>query len=290
MHHERTIPPTRSTRPYGIIRTNRFLLPPVRWLEELADRLGPARAHRFGHGDHDHGESATDAEADVLAAIRECAGKIHEMLSHDHGVFAVEFVGSTGGGKTKLIEELLERAPEDEQIGAIVGDVAGEDDATRLREYGIPVENVNTGKECHLDPGGIETALSGFDLELLDTLYVENVGNMVCPADFPLGATVRVLVVSTTEGDDVVAKHPLLVQKCDAAVVNKVDLAEAVGTDLDRVRADLGRVAPDVPVFETDASTGAGVDELADFLESKRGKHGHDGHDHEHDRVHHPGE
>ncbi|MDR5672185.1 Ni2+-binding GTPase involved in regulation of expression and maturation of urease and hydrogenase [Halalkaliarchaeum sp. AArc-CO] len=284
MHYERTI------RPIRLYRTNRATLPPVRWLEELADRLGAARAHRFGHGDHDHGESATDAEADVLAAIRERAGEIHETLAHDHGVFAVEFVGSTGGGKTKLIEELLERAPTDEQIGAIVGDVAGEDDATRLREYGIPVENVNTGKECHLDPGGIETALSAFDLEELDTLYVENVGNMVCPADFPLGATVRVLVVSTTEGDDVVAKHPLLVQKCDAAVVNKVDLAEAVGTDLDRVRADLARVAPDVPVFETDASSGAGVDELGDFLESKRGEHGHHGHDHEHDRVHHPGE
>ena len=287
MQYENTITPTR------LYRTNRSTLPPVRWLEELADRLGPSRAHRFGHGDHDHGESPTDAEADVLAAIREHAGEIHETLSHDHGVFAVEFVGSTGGGKTKLIETLLERAPPDEQIGAIVGDVAGEDDATRLREYGIPVENVNTGKECHLDPGGIETALSAFDLGDLDTLYVENVGNMVCPADFPLGATVRVLVVSTTEGDDVVAKHPLLVQKCDAAVVNKVDLADAVGTDLDRVRDDIDRVAPDVPVFETDASTGEGVDELAEFLESKRGEHGHGGHDHadhDHDRVHHPGE
>ena len=300
MHYERT------TLPIRLYRTNRADLPPVRWLEQLADRLGPARAHRFGHGDHDHGESATDAEADVLAAIRERAGDIHETLSHDHGVFAVEFVGSTGGGKTKLIEELVERAPADDRIGAIVGDVAGEDDATRLREYGIAVENVNTGKECHLDPGGIETALDAFDLEKLDTLYVENVGNMVCPADFPLGATVRVLVVSTTEGDDVVAKHPLLVQKCDAAVVNKVDLAEAVGTDLDRVRADLGRVAPEVPVFETDAKSGAGVDELAEFLESKRTKHdcghdhGHDhgeheyghehGHDDEHDRVPHSSE
>ncbi|AUX08252.1 hydrogenase nickel incorporation protein HypB [Halalkaliarchaeum desulfuricum] len=282
MHYQRTITPTPPTRLYGTARTNRHPLPPVRWLEELADRLGPARAHRFGHGDHGHGESATDAEADVLAAIRERADEIHETLTHDHGVFAVEFVGSTGGGKTKLIEELLERAPADDRIGAIVGDVAGEDDATRLREYGIPVENVNTGKECHLDPNGIETALSAFDLEKLDTLFVENVGNMVCPADFPLGATVRVLVVSTTEGDDVVGKHPLLVQKCDAAVVNKVDLAEAVGTDLDRIRGDIDRVAPDLPVFETDASTGAGVEELADFLESKRNGHDH-GHDDEHD-------
>ncbi|MFP4529799.1 MAG: hydrogenase nickel incorporation protein HypB [Halodesulfurarchaeum sp.] len=212
----------------------------------------------------------SDAEADVLAAIRERAGELHETLVHSHGVFAVEFVGSTGGGKTRLIEELLERAPADERIGAVVGDVAGEDDATRLREYGIPVENINTGKECHLDPEGVGTALAGFDLEALDTLYVENVGNMVCPADFPLGASLRILVVSTTEGDDVVAKHPLLVQAVDAAVINKIDLAEAVGTDLDRVRRDIKRAAPELPVFETNARDGAGVADLVTFLRSQR--------------------
>lgn len=241
---------------------------PSRW-------IGPARAHRFGYHGGDHAEGHSDAEADVLAAIRERAGEIHETLAHDHDVFAVEFVGSTGGGKTRLIEQLLERSPPEERIGAIVGDVAGEADARRLREYGIPVENVNTGKECHLDPDGVGASLSAFDLSSLDTLYVENVGNMVCPADFPLGASVRILVVSTTEGDDVVGKHPLLVQACDAAVVNKVDLADAVGTDIERIRADIDRVAPDIPVFETDAREGGGVDDLHAFLGNVREEHAH---------------
>ncbi len=245
-----------------------------------SDQRGLARAHRLGHEDFGTDAGGSDAEADVLAAIREQAGDLHETLVHEHGVFAVEFVGSTGGGKTRLIEELLDRAPAAEEIGAIVGDVAGEDDATRLREYGIPVENINTGKECHLDPDGVGSALSAFDLHRLDTLYVENVGNMVCPADFPLGASLRILVISTTEGDDVVGKHPLLVQAVDAAVVNKIDLAEAVGTDLDRVRGDIKRAAPELPVFETNARDGEGVDGLAAFLRSHRQAEGPHSHTH----------
>ncbi|MFW6458168.1 MAG: hydrogenase nickel incorporation protein HypB [Halodesulfurarchaeum sp.] len=256
--------------------------------------IGPIRAHRLGH-DRESGAGVSDAESDVLAAIEARAGEIHETLAHDHDVFAVEFVGSTGGGKTALIKGLIERAPEGERIGAVVGDVAGEDDATRLREHGIPVQNVNTGKECHLDPDGVGAALQAFDLGDLDRLFVENVGNMVCPADFPLGASERILVVSTTEGEDVVNKHPLLVQAVDAAVINKVDLAEAVGTDIDRTRRDLKRVAPEIPIFETNAKDGEGVDDLADYLRSKQQASGHvharetaggEGQVHEHSHPH----
>jgi hydrogenase nickel incorporation protein HypB len=289
MSHELTTGPDRidvSNRTFGWVDGLGIVLERV---------LGPIRAHRLGHDDFGTDSSGSDAEADVLAAIRERAGELHETLVHDHGVFTVEFVGSTGGGKTRLIEELLERAPADEEIGAIVGDVAGEDDAKRLREYGIQVENINTGKECHLDPDGVGAAIPDFDLHALDTLYVENVGNMVCPADFPLGASLRVLVVSTTEGDDVVGKHPLLVQSVDAAVINKVDLAAAVGTDLDRLRDDIERAAPDLPVFETNARDGVGIDDLRSFLESHRGSgHDHDHADiraadgHGHDHVDHP--
>ena len=246
-----------------------------RSLDRLFD-VGPLRLHRFGHDhDHDGDDSATDVEGDVLAAVRERAGEIHERLAHDHGVYAVEFAGSTGGGKTLLLERLIERAPEDERIGVVVGDVAGEDDARRLREHGVAVANVNTGKECHLDPTLVSDSLESFDLEALDTLYLENVGNMVCPADFPLGTTRRVLVVSTTEGDDVVRKHPMLVQTADAVVINKVDLAEAVGTDIDRIRADVDDVAPETQVFETDARSGEGIDALAAELEDGRDHHHH---------------
>lgn len=236
--------------------------------------IGPLRAHRFGHDDHDY--DGDDAEADILAQFAEQAEDLHERVVHEHGLFVAEFLGATGAGKTRLIERLIERAPEDETIGVIVGDVAGEDDATRFRERGAQVANVNTGKECHLDPEFVERGLSELNLEALDTLYIENVGNMVCPADFPLGAQARVLVVSTTEGDDVVRKHPLLFQACDATVINKTDIADAVGSDLDLMESDVDDIAPEMPVFRTDAEHGDGVDDLLAFLDERGHAHAHD--------------
>lgn len=270
---------------------HRILQTPALFDDLVDSMISPIRLHRFGH-DHDAAERASDVEADVLAAVRERASEIHETLAHEHGVYCVEFAGSTGGGKTRLIERLIERAPDGATVGAVVGDVAGEDDAARLRERGIQVENVNTGKECHLDPTLVSEAIESFDLAELDTLYLENVGNMVCPADFPLGANRRVLVVSTTEGDDVVRKHPMLVQTADLVAINKVDVAEAVGTDIDRIRADVETVAPGTPVFETDAKHDVGVDALAETLTDNHDHHGsgeehqdHDrsGHHHQHD-------
>ncbi|MFC7134519.1 MULTISPECIES: hydrogenase nickel incorporation protein HypB [Salinibaculum] len=249
-----------------------------RLLDALVGDPLVARTHRFGHGDDGHD---TDGDADdVLAQFREQARDLHERVVHDHGVFAVEFLGATGGGKTTLVERLLERAPDEERIGVVVGDVAGDDDASRFRSHGVAVANVTTGKECHLDPGLLEDAIDEFDLGSLDRLYVENVGNMVCPADFPLGAQARVLVVSTTEGDDVVRKHPLLFEACDAAVVNKVDIADAVGADVATMREDVAEVAPDMPVFETNARADEGVDALADFLAEVRTSGHHHAHAH----------
>jgi len=250
----------------------------LRIVEELVSGIGlPLRAHRGGHVHGEHGEhseaSGTVDEDDVLAAIRREAERLHEHLSHEKGVFVVEVMGSTGSGKTAILERIIENAPSEERIGVIVGDVAGEDDARRYRSLGVDVANVNTGKECHLDPTLVEQALDTFDLEALDTLYVENVGNMVCPADFPLGAEARLLVVSTTEGDDVVRKHPLLFQAADAAVVNKTDIADAVGADVARMEADVAEVAPDLPLFSTSAAENTGIDELEAFLAEVRTHH-----------------
>lgn len=239
----------------------------------LGDLGVPLQCHRFGHShDHDHDDTEAD-EDDVLAAIRREAGRLHERLAHDHDVFVVEVMGSTGSGKTAIVEHLIEAAPAAESIGVIAGDVAGEDDARRYRALGVEVANVNTGKECHLDPTLVEEALDSFDLGAIDTLYLENVGNMVCPADFPLGAEARVLVVSTTEGDDVVRKHPLLFQAADAAVINKTDIADAVGADVSRMVSDVDEVAPALPVFTTSVTDGTGLGDLQRFLSELRGAH-----------------
>lgn len=245
-------------------------------LDRLLDPLGPLRTHRFGHDGANDGGG--DSEADVLAAVRESARGVHGRLAHDHGVFAVEFVGATGSGKTALIERLLERHGTD-GVAVVAGDVAGTDDADRLREHGVPVVDVTTGRDCHLDPERLDRALDRLDLGSLERLYVENVGNMVCPADFPLGAHVRTVVVSPTEGDDVVRKHPMLFQTCDAAVVNKTDVADAVGADVDAMVADAERIAPELPVLRTSARTGRGLDDLAALLERRRARHAR-GHGH----------
>jgi hydrogenase nickel incorporation protein HypB len=261
------------------------------WVERLLSGLldgsataspaGPLRAHRFGHDTDTEAIDVDGDEADVLAAYRERAEDLHHDLVHHRGIFVAELLGATGSGKTRLLERLLDRLPAEERVGVVVGDVAGADDAARLREHGAAVTTVNTGKECHLDPTLVEDGLADLPVDELDRLYLENVGNMVCPADFPLGAQARVLVVSTTEGDDVVRKHPLLFQACDAAVVNKTDIADAVDADVDRMAADVAEVAPELPVIRTSAKTGTGLDALADFLAARR-ERGHTHADHVH--------
>ncbi|MFB6109713.1 MAG: hydrogenase nickel incorporation protein HypB [Halodesulfurarchaeum sp.] len=239
-------------------------------IDAVLDYLfGTIRAHRFGHDDSTL-ESGGVAD-DVLAAYRQQAVELHDRFVHDHGVFVVEFLGSTGSGKTSLIERLIDRR--EDEVGVIVGDVAGEDDATRLRRHGATVATVNTGRECHLDRSFIEAGLDQLDPAALDVLFIENVGNMVCPADVPLGAQARLLVVSTSEGEDVVRKHPLLVQAADAAVINKTDIADAVDVRVDRMVADANEIDPRLPVFPTSVKCETGLGPVFEYLDAveKRG-------------------
>lgn len=236
---------------------------------ETPSHIPRLSAHRFGDSHH----ATDDATEDVLEAIRERAHEVHHRLAHDNDVFGVELLGATGAGKTALIERLLETAHTNESVGVVTGDVSGTDDAERLRALGVPVANVTTGKDCHLDPERVDDALAAFDLTELDALYVENVGNMVCPADFPLGVSRRVVVVSPTEGDDVVRKHPHLFRVADVVVINKVDVAAAVGADVDCMVADAREIAPETPVVRTSATRGEGIDRLVSVLD-ETGGHG----------------
>lgn len=185
----------------------------------------------------------------------------------EHGVRAFDLLGAIGSGKTALIERMAPLLSEKGlRAGAIAGDVYGDDDFKRLVALGIPAVNANTGKECHLDAHIVEHAIDHLPLGQIDVLFIENVGNMVCPTDFRLGAEKRIVVVSSTEGDDVVNKHPMMFRGCQIGVINKVDLAPLVGADLDRMERDMHRYNPGMQVFRTNLKTGDGVAPLLDAI------------------------
>jgi hydrogenase nickel incorporation protein HypB len=184
-----------------------------------------------------------------------------------HGVRAFDLLGAIGSGKTALIERLVPLlVKKGLRTGAIAGDVYGDDDFRRLVALGIPAFNANTGKECHLDAHLVEHAIDHLPLDNIDILFIENVGNMVCPTDFRLGAEKRIVIVSSTEGDDVVNKHPMMFRDCTIAVINKVDLAPLVGANLDRMESDIHRYNPRMPVFRTNLKTGDGITTLLDAI------------------------
>jgi hydrogenase nickel incorporation protein HypB len=205
-------------------------------------------------------------EKDIFEANNRLAHKNHHLLK-DHGVRGFDLLGAIGSGKTSLIERIV---PELEKrglnTGAIAGDVWGDDDFQRIVVTGAKAVNANTGKECHLDAHIVEHALEHLPLDEIDILFIENVGNMVCPTDFALGAEKRIVVVSTTEGDDVVNKHPMMFRGCDIAVINKVDLAEYVGCNVERMVDDIAKYNPVMPVFKTNLKTGEGISELAEEI------------------------
>jgi len=211
---------------------------------------------------HMHKTVTVDMGESVLEHNRALARANREHLK-EHGVRAFDFLGAVGSGKTMLIERLADvLKAQGLQVGAIAGDVAGDDDYRRFRKKGIRAANVNTGKECHLDAHLVEHALEELDLMKIDVLFIENVGNLVCPADFPLGAERRVVVISTTEGDDMVRKHPVIFRLSDIIVINKVDLAKIMEVDPKGLVRDAKTVRPDAKIFLTDARHGKGIKEL----------------------------
>lgn len=185
----------------------------------------------------------------------------------EHGVRAFDLLGAIGSGKTALIERLVPLIRKRGlRPGAIAGDVYGDDDFRRIVALGIPAYNANTGKECHLDAHLVEHALEHMPLDEIDILFIENVGNMVCPTDFRLGAEKRIVVVSSTEGDDVVNKHPMIFRGGDIGIINKIDLAPFVGANLDRMESDIRRYNPGMKVFRTNLKTGDGLEGLLDTI------------------------
>jgi hydrogenase nickel incorporation protein HypB len=175
------------------------------------------------------------------------------------GVFVVSLVSSPGSGKTELLQRTLSEMRTTRNVAALVGDLATDRDAQRLARSGAPVRQITTGTVCHLDAQMIDRALDGWDLDELDVLFVENVGNLVCPASYDLGEHIRVVLMSVTEGEDKPRKYPTIFNSADAAVITKVDLAAAVDFNCDEAVASIRSVRPELPVMEVSSRTACGL-------------------------------
>lgn len=203
----------------------------------------------------------------VLDANEKMADQ-NRVLFKDKGVFVINVMSSPGSGKTTILERTLTTIMP-VKTAVIVGDVSTTHDADRLAKSGAPVVQVNTdafGGDCHLAAHVIENAASQLDLDNIDFLIVENIGNLVCPAEFDIGEDVKVVVLSVTEGEDKPVKYPLMFRVCDAALLNKIDLLPYLDYEKDLAVESMHRIHPDMPVFEMSAKTGDGFDAWIDWL------------------------
>jgi len=209
-----------------------------------------------------HKVSDISIEADVLAENRKLGHENQHRL-RDHGIRSLDVMGAIGSGKTLLIQKMAVRMMEKGmKVAVLAGDLTGQDDFDRFQKAGVAAVNVNTGKECHLDAHLIDHALDKLNLEDLDFLFIENVGNLVCPADFPLGTDQRMVVISVTEGDDMVRKQPGIFVEADIAVLNKIDLLPFVDIDASLMDRDYAKVKRGAKLYRTSAKSGEGLDEL----------------------------
>jgi len=185
------------------------------------------------------------------------------------GVFVVSLVSSPGTGKTAFLEKTLSLLGKSHRVAALVGDLATENDAIRLARSGAPVKQITTGTLCHLEAAMVQSALEEWNLNELDFLFVENVGNLVCPSSYDLGENLRLVLISVTEGEDKPLKYPTIFNSADVAVVTKMDLAAAVEFDWHSAYGNIQAVRPGMQVLKVSSKTGEGMSEYLDFLTAR---------------------
>jgi len=185
------------------------------------------------------------------------------------GTFVVSLVSSPGAGKTAFLERVLTALHPRYRVAALVGDLATENDAARLARSNAPVKQITTGTLCHLEATMVRSAMEGWGAEALDFLFIENVGNLVCPASYDLGESLRLVIISVTEGEDKPLKYPPIFNSADIAIVTKIDLAAAVEFDRAAVDANIQAVRPGMTIFHLSAKTGEGMREFIESLEAR---------------------
>ena len=202
-----------------------------------------------------------ELEADILKANRDLAKENHAKLK-ENGITTIDVMGSVGSGKTSLIKAMVSLLKRSHRVAVIEGDVTTTIDADIIAAEGIPTVQVNTGKECHLDANLIKKALTRLQLSDLDLIFIENVGNLICPAEFPLGSDKRLVVISVTEGPYMVLKHPMMFYETNSVAINKIDLADAMGVNPSKLKDDISRVNPKAIVVSTDCRNMIGIREV----------------------------
>ncbi len=233
---------------------------------------GHPHDHEHSH-DHDHDHGHADGAHRTLSVEQRILDKNDRLAErnrgyfHAKGVYVLNILASPGAGKTAFIERTAADLGQRVRLGVIVGDLATENDAVRLRGRGIPAVQITTGSVCHLDAEMVSRAMERLDLNALRLLVIENVGNLVCPAVYDLGESARVVLLSVTEGEDKPLKYPVMFRSAQVVVVNKMDIAEAAGFDHETALHNIRRAAPGAVVFEVSAKTGQGMDAWYRYLE-----------------------
>jgi hydrogenase nickel incorporation protein HypB len=206
-----------------------------------------------------------ELDEDLLRKNQDLA-KENKKLLDSHKVLAIDIMGSVGSGKTSLVTQLVKRLRNKYRIAALAGDTTTTIDAEQIKSAGADVLEINTGKECHLDANLVRKALKELNLKKLDLLFIENVGNIICPADFPLGSHKRIVVLSLTEGPYVVLKHPFSFMDADVVAINKVDLTKATGVTPEEFEKQLKELKPSLKAVRTNSATGKGIADVIKAL------------------------
>jgi len=194
------------------------------------------------------------------------ATRVHQKFK-DNNIKSFDIVGAIGAGKTALLEKIVEKLSSQYRILVICGDITTRVDADRIEKHKAETIQINTGRECALNAYHIYKIINNKDLENYDLVFIENVGNLICPSEFILGTDMRLIVVSTTEGEWVVEKHPMLFRMSDIAVINKIDLKERLGTDVEKMSSDAKKINPKIEVITTSAKTGENIEKLINLME-----------------------
>jgi hydrogenase nickel incorporation protein HypB len=218
----------------------------------------------------DYQRRSNRVKVKVVTQILEANDRIAEenrKIFDKSGVYVINIMSAPGAGKTSLIEKTIKETAKI-KIGVIEGDIAGSDDAKRIKNLGIPVVQINTGGACHLDANMIREVIEDFPLKGLDLLIIENVGNLVCPAEFKVGEDIKVMLLSITEGDDKPLKYPLMFQESSALVLNKIDLLPYTNADVAKIKKDSLSLNPKLKIFEVSCKTGEGMSKWVKWLQS----------------------